>query len=291
MLPKDLASSQILTQAFQSSALNINFEKYKEVFERIDALPRNNMNALGVDPFGFDPESLKPLVPIMVWLYRNYFRCEIEGIENIPEGRMMVIANHAGGLPFDGAMIGCAFLMDALKPRLLRGMVDTWVAELPFIHAWYTRLGQITGLPKSCEGLLEANEAVLVFPEGMRAILKLYKDRYKLLKFGQGFMRCAMRTNAPIVPVAVIGSEEQAPTIAHILPLGKLMHLPAFPLIFPQLLPVPLPVKYRISIGKPMHFHGDAMDPERVSKNVEKVRKNVQGMLNAGLKKRESIFF
>jgi len=271
--------------------MKIDIEKYKEVFARIDALPRKNLNALGVDPFGFDPESLKPLVPLMLWLYRNYFRCEVEGIENIPDGRMMVIANHAGGLPFDGAMIGCAFLMDALKPRLLRGMVDTWVAELPFIHSWYTRLGQITGLPKSCEALLEADEAVLVFPEGMRAVLKLYRDRYKLLKFGHGFMRCAMHTDAPIVPVSVIGSEEQAPTIAHILPLGKAMRLPVFPLIFPQLLPVPLPVKYRIRIGKPMRFRGSARDPELVSQHVAKVHKTMQKMLDQGLKKRESIFF
>lgn len=260
--------------------------------ERLEKIPRNNMNEFGVDPFGFDPDSIKFMAPLMVWLYRNYFRCEVSGIENIPDGRMMVIANHSGQLPFDGLMIATAFLLEGEKPRALRGMAERWSAELPFISTLFVRAGAIVGEVNSCLRLLDLDEAVIVFPEGVKGITRLFSERYKLMRFGHGFMRIAMKSKTPIVPVALIGAEEQAPAIANLAPVAKMLGFPALPIILPQIIPFPLPVKYRIHIGKPMHFSGDGTeDGSVVADHVGQVKSTMQTMLDDGLRARHSIFF
>jgi 1-acyl-sn-glycerol-3-phosphate acyltransferase len=140
--------------------------------------------------------------------------------------------------------------------------------------------------------LLEMNEAVIVFPEGVKGISKLFNERYKLRRFGHGFMRVAMRAQAPIIPVALIGAEEQAPAIANFKPLAKMFGFPALPLVLPQIVPLPLPVKYRIYIGKPMHFNGDGTEEgHTITEFVDQVKATIQGMLAEGLKVRHSIFF
>ena len=260
---------------------------------RIDALPRNNLNEFGVDPFGFDPEMVKLVAPFMMFLKERYFRVETHGAEHIPgDGRFLLIGNHSGQLPFDAAMVGTTVLTEAPKPRLVRSMVERWSAELPFISQLFARTGQIVGDPATCARLLSAEEAVLVFPEGQKGISKLFAQRYQLGDFGQGFMRLALATRSPIVPFAVIGAEEQAPAIADIRPLARLLGLPAAPVIFPQFLPIPLPTRYRIWFGEPLEFKGSADDDDDVvAAQVKKVKNTVQRMIDIGLKKRTSVFF
>ena len=260
--------------------------------ERVDLLPRDNINEYGVDPFGYDPKIIKNIAPLAIWLYKNYFRVEASGIENVPAGRFLVIANHSGQIPVDGMMIETAFLLEAEPPRLLRGMAEKWSAGLPFISTLFTRGGQVVGIPNACKKLLEMNEAVIVFPEGVRGINKLWKNRYKLAKFGSGFMRLAMQTNTPILPVSVIGAEEQAPAIANLKGLAKVISAPNLPVIFPQLIPFPMPTKYKIQIGKPMHFKSSHWEDEsKVAKAAARVQCRIQSMLHEGLSKRQSIFF
>jgi len=262
------------------------------VKERLEMLSKKNINDFGVDPFGFDPETLKVIAPLATWFYYQYFRCEAQGLENIPEGRMIVIANHSGQLPFDGMMIETMFLLEAKKPRILRGMAERWSADLPFVSKFFARGGTVVGDPNACRQLLDMDEAVLVFPEGVKAIVKLFHQRYQLFQFGRGFMRLALQTKSPILPVAVIGAEEQAPAIANLMPIAKLFGMPALPLIFPQILPIPLPVKYRIVVGKPMYFEGDGTeDNEVIAGYVNKTKSCIQAMLNKGRAKRKSIFF
>ena len=259
---------------------------------RIHTLSRKNMNSFRVDPFGCDPESIKPLMPFAHWLYKNYFRCETFGASNVPQGRVLVIANHSGQLPFDALMIGMAFMLEPKHPRLLRGMAERWSAELPFIGTLFARSGTVVGEPKICEELLNQGEAVMVFPEGVKGISKLFKDRYKLADFGHGFMRLALKTKTPILPVALIGAEEQAPSFANFKRLGQFLGTPGFPMIFPQLIPIPLPVKYRIHIGKPIVPKGSGKeDDETLAKLVQKTQDKIQHMLAQGLKKRKGIFF
>lgn len=270
------------------------FKKFidDETKRRIDIIASRELSEFGVDQFGFDAKTMLSIAPFIVWLYRYYFRCEVIGAENIPDGRMMVIANHSGQLPFDGAMIIAAFILEAKNPRFLRGMVEKWSSEIPFIGTLFARLGQVVGTPSTCKKLLEQEHGVIVFPEGVGGIAKLFSERYQLARFGTGFMRISLSAKAPIVPVALIGAEEQAPAIANLAPLAKAFGMPALPIIFPQIVPLPLPVKYRIYIGKPLHFKGDGTEEdEEIVGMVQKTKDTIQAMINQGLAQRKHIFF
>ena len=261
-----------------------------DIDRRAQELARPN-NEFGVDPFGFNLEySLAAIAPF-VWLYKHYFRAETYGIEKLPLGRMLVVANHSGQLPFDGAMIGVGMLLDARPPRMIRSMTEKWVPTLPYVSTFMARVGQIVGTPENCRRLLEAGETILIFPEGVRGINKLWPQRYQLQEFGLGFMRLALETNTPIVPVAVVGAEEQAPALVDVKPLAKLLGFPAFPLTITGL-PLPLPVKYRIYFGDPMTFAGRPDDEDaELDKKVRSVRGAIQALIDRGLKERKSVFF
>jgi 1-acyl-sn-glycerol-3-phosphate acyltransferase len=159
------------------------------------------------------------------------------------------------------------------------------------------RTGSVVGTRRNCIQLLDKEEAVIAFPEGIRGMNKLIWERYQLQEFGQGFMRLALETNTPIVPVAVVGSEEQAPSIANLQGLGRLLGMPAFPvtLTFPWLGPLgmlPLPVKYHIHFGEPMTFEGNPNDEDEViGEQVERVKARIAAMLADGLAARRSLFW
>ncbi|MFL5355080.1 lysophospholipid acyltransferase family protein [Archangium sp.] len=258
--------------------------------ERLQALARSG-NEYGVDPFGFNLDySLSALAPFF-WLYRKYHRVETYGIEKLPRGRVLLISNHSGQLPMDGAMIGVSLLLEADPPRAIRSMVEKWVPSLPYVSTFMARVGQIVGTPENCRRLLEADEAILVFPEGVRGLGKLWPQRYQLQEFGLGFMRLALETDTPIVPVAVVGAEEQAPALMDVKPMAKLLGFPSFPVTVTGL-PLPLPTKYRIYFGDPLHFTGRPDDEDsELDKKVRTVKTAIQTMLNQGLKERQSVFW
>jgi 1-acyl-sn-glycerol-3-phosphate acyltransferase len=256
-----------------------------------------DLGELGVDPFGFDPEAAKFAAVPMEWLYNNYFRVETFGIEQVPEkGRVLIIANHSGQLPFDGMMIGASLIMERDPPRVVRSMVEKWVPRLPFVSVAMARVGQIVGTPDNCRRLLARDEAILVFPEGARGISKTFDRAYQLERFGSGFMRLALETGTPIVPVAVVGAEEQQPALYDLKPLARLIGAPAFPITptFPLLGPaglLPLPTRYRIHFGAPMRFEGDGDEEDEViERQVAEVRGTIQRMLDRGVAERPGIF-
>ncbi|MFY2559863.1 lysophospholipid acyltransferase family protein [Corallococcus terminator] len=257
---------------------------------RMQALPRPG-NEYGVDPFGYNLDfSLSAVAPFL-WLYRNYFRVETYGIEKVPAGRVLLVSNHSGQLPLDGAMIGVSLMLEASPPRAMRSMVEKWVPSLPYVSTFMARMGQIVGTPENCRRLLESDEAILVFPEGLRGINKLWPQRYQLQEFGLGFMRLALETRTPIVPVAVVGAEEQAPALMDLKPVAKLLGFPSFP-VTPTGLPFPLPTKYRIYYGDPMHFTGRPDDEDsELDKKVRTVKASIQSMLHQGLKERRGVFW
>ena len=136
-------------------------------------------------------------------------------------------------------------------------MGEYWLPTVPFVNVSWCASARSSARRKNCVDILEHGEAVIAFPEGVRGMNKLFRERYQLQEFGYGFMRLALETNTPIVPVAVVGSEEQAPAIANLQPLARLLGMPAFPvtLTLPWLGPLgllPLPVKYHIYFGEPM---------------------------------------
>jgi 1-acyl-sn-glycerol-3-phosphate acyltransferase len=259
--------------------------------ERIKALP-TRQNEYGYDPFGFNREEAKVAMLVARWLYRHYFRTEVHGLDYIPHGRVLLVANHSGQLPFDGMNIASAFIYDAEPPRMVRAMIERFVPSLPYMSYLFSRWGQIVGTPENCRRLLEDEEAILVFPEGAKGISKPFTQRYQLQEFGLGFMRLALETKAPIVPVAVVGAEEQAPAF-NIKPLARALGVPAFPLMpIPPFFPaLPLPSKYHIYFGEPLCFMGDHDDDdEQVEQLVKHVRLSIESMLRVGLKARKSIF-
>ncbi|GAB4292453.1 MAG: lysophospholipid acyltransferase family protein [Myxococcota bacterium] len=267
-----------------------------EITKRFDNI-KSPINEFGVDKFGLDPKFVKKLLLPFSLIYYHYFRVKTYGVENIPPGKCLFIANHAGQIPIDASMIVAAVLLEAEPPRLVRSMVERFAFRLPYVSIFMQRTGQIVGTPDNCLRLLDADESILVFPEGVRGISKLFSERYKLQEFTSGFMRLALISGAPIVPVAVVGSEEQMPAIANARRLAKLLNMPAFPItpthpLLPVLGLFPYPVKYHIYFGEPIRFRGDPDDEEeKLQIKVKKVKNTIQTMLQKGLDERKHIFW
>lgn len=269
----------------------------RDLQERIEHLLQSkNLSEYGVDPFGFSPTAVRQFIPALEFLHRVWFRTEVHDIERVPDGRCLLIANHSGQLPFDGAAIGASLLLDRTPPRMARSMVEKFATALPWFGTFCYRCGQVTGLPDNCRRLLEADEAVLVFPEGARGINKPFRDRYRMTAFGHGFMRLALETGAPIVPIAVVGAEEQTVNLWDAKPLARLLGTPSLPVtpLMPLLGPLamlPAPVKYRIYFGEPLRMEGDANDDDAVvGAKVAEVKGAVQQLIDRGLRERKGIF-
>src|SRR5438270_11819565 len=168
-------------------------------------------NEYGVDPFGLDLDFTKAAVAASLKLYKNWFRVQTHGIERVPAGKVLLVANHSGQLPLDAAMIGVSMIAEAEPPRVCRAMVEKWAATRPFVSPVFALIRQLVGTPENCRRLLMGGETIMVFPEGTRGLNKTFDKRYQLQEFGLGFMRLALETSTPIVPVGVVGAEEQAP--------------------------------------------------------------------------------
>lgn len=246
-------------------------------------------NRYGLDPLGISRDRLGPFLSALELFYRHYFRVEAVGVEHVPaEGRAMVVGNHSGGLPVDGAMVLASIFLEHEPPRLVHGMVEKFANNLPFVSEWFSRVGQLTGLPEHAVRMLERDRVLMVFPEGARGTGKLYRDRYSLVRFGTGFLRIALQTGAPIVPFAFVGGGEAIPTIYHARLLAKLFRAPYFP-ITPYGLPIPLPVPCRIHYGEPMRFEGDGSEPDDVIDGyVAQVRDRIAALTEEGLAAREA---
>ncbi len=208
----------------------------------------------------------------------------------------MIVANHAGQVASDMAMVTSALLLDRDPPRLARGMGEYWLGTLPYMNLLISRMGSLIGTRRNCLYELNRGELVLVCPEGVRGMNKTFDQAYKLQEFGLGFMRMALEAQKPIVPVAVVGSEEQNPGIFNSKMLADMTNSPVFPItpFFPLLGPLgltPLPVRYHIYFGPPRLFEGDADAEDKVlSGYVDEVKRDIQAMLDQGRRERRGIF-
>lgn len=282
------ALAGIASGTFDGVAPQMLRELEEEVRHKIAQSPME-LNSYGYDPWGFNTDVARRALVVMALMYRYYFRAQTYGIENMPKGRALVISNHAGQVAIDAAMIGAAAVLEGRPPRIVRGMGEYWLPTLPLFNVLMVRVGSVVGTPKNAVDLLHHGEAVIAFPEGVRGMNKSFSERYKLKEFGLGFMRLALQTNTPIVPVAVVGSEEQAPSFGNFKPLARLLGMPAFPLV---ITPVPFPVRYHIYFGEPMEFRGNPNDEDQVIEaKVEQVKARIRSMLESGLRRRRSVFF
>lgn len=255
------------------------------------------LNEYGYDAFGAEPASLGEMLLPAGLLYRYWLRVETHGIERVPEGRVLLIANHAGNnFAYDGTMLAMSMLLEAEPPRLVRGMAEYFLPTIPYFNILLHRAGSVVGTPHNCTQLLEHEEAVMVFPEGARGFVKPYRKRYQLQRFGLGFLRLALETDTPIVPVGIVGSEEQSPGLADVKWLGRLIDSPAFPitLTFPWLGLLgflPLPVKFRLRFGEPLRFEGDAHDDDAsIERKVDVVKDSIRELVEEGLAERRGWF-
>lgn len=255
-----------------------------------------------LDDFGFDREFTELLEPVAEWLYRKYWRVEAIGVENVPAtGRALLVANHAGVVPWDGAMIRTAVTVEHPQPRHVRMLVADWAFRLPFLSEFLLKTGNVVAHPDNATTLLEREELVGVFPEGVKGASKLYRDRYRVGRFGRGgFIQVALRTGSPIVPVAVVGSEEVHPVIFDVPVLAELLGIPAFPVTptwpwLGMLGAVPLPSKWLIAFGEPIDLGGYGpgtdSDPALVLELSERVRSQIQARLFDLLPRRQTPFY
>jgi 1-acyl-sn-glycerol-3-phosphate acyltransferase len=266
-----------------------------------DVLKRRLTGEYETDEWGYDPEVLDAVKPFFDFMYSRYWRVSTSGMENIPEeGRAMLVVNHSGQLPWDGVMLGTAVYNEHPSQRLVRSLYSDWFPTVPFVSALLTKLGQTLANEENGIRLLEQEQLIAVYPEGHKGVGKLFRDRYQLARFGRGgFVRMALRTYAPVIPVSIIGAEEtyislyKSPTIA------RMINFPYVPisLTFPWLGPlgfVPLPTKWYIDIGEPIAMDGYGPgaeeNPNLVSQLSDQVRNIIQDMIYDRLRERKSVF-
>lgn len=237
----------------------------------------------GYDPYGISEKALARAFRLLRPLYKSYFRVRCHDIHRVPRRtRAMLVPNHSGGVGIDAALMIGACFFDLDPPRLAQGMADRFLNKLPLASLVTSRTGQFTGLPEHAARLLNDDRLLLVFPEGVRGTAKLYRERRTVKSFPLGFMRLAMRTNTPIVPVGILGAGEALPTVANLVKPGRWFGAPYLPLT-PYLLPLPLPARFELYFGEPMSFVGSGdEDSDEVRGNVEKVRSAVQELIQAG---------
>jgi 1-acyl-sn-glycerol-3-phosphate acyltransferase len=269
-----------------------------------DALDRALQRAAGdyeEDAWGFDEEFATALRPLLDFLYERWWRVDTIGVRNVPAaGRAMLVSNHAGILPWDGTMISLAIQREHPQPRYPRFLVLDWAFTLPFVSVAMRKVGGVVASPYNASRLLEEDELVAVFPEGAKGAGKDFSERYRLQRFGRGgFVEIALRAGAPIIPVAVVGSEEIYPKVGESKLMARAMGAPYFPLTptFPWLGPlgtIPLPSKWRIAFGEPIRtdtFGEDAAeDRALVFELSERVREEIQSMVYDNLVRRGSAF-
>jgi 1-acyl-sn-glycerol-3-phosphate acyltransferase len=255
-----------------------------------------------VDEFGFDKHLNEAIfLPMLRGLFRNWFRVEVGGIENLPEsGAALVVANHAGVLPLDGLMASVAVHDNHPGHRDLRLLAADMVFDMPFMGQAARKAGHTMACTADAHRLLAAGELTAVFPEGYKGLGKNFRDRYKLQRFGRGgFVSAALRARAPIVPCSIVGSEEIYPMLADVKLLARLLGLPYFPVTptFPLAGPlglIPLPSKWHIQFGEsiPTHDYDDAAadDPMVTFELTDQVRETIQQTLYQLLANRRNPF-
>lgn len=266
-----------------------------------DILKRRFTGEYETDEWGMDMEVIDAVKPFFDFMYYKYWRVETTGIDNIPEeGRALLVANHSGQLPWDGSMLGTAVYNEHPAQRLVRTLYADWFPTVPFVSTLMSKTGQALASEDNGTRLLEQEQLVAVFPEGIKGVSKLYKDRYRLARFGRGgFVRMALSTGAPILPISIVGAEETYISLAKSPFIAGLLGLPFFPisLTWPWLGPlglIPMPTKWYIDIGEPIPM--DPYDPGEAS-NVtlttqlnDQVRNIIQEMIFLRLAQRKSVF-
>ncbi|MBK9070481.1 MAG: acyltransferase family protein [Myxococcales bacterium] len=242
-----------------------------------------------VDDFGRDPQATARWERRLEWLYRHYFRVAVTGMEHVPAtGPAILVANHGGLLPLDSVLLMHAIRREHPAGRDARPLIEDEFFHMPFIGSRLAAMGAVRAHPQNGERLLRRGELVVVFPEGVKGTEKTWRQRYQLARFGRGgFVRLAMRMGVPVLPVAIVGSDDANPQLFRINALQNIFGGPSIPVTptFPLLGPLgllPLPTSWRIAIGEPITMPAAAADDRIfVSRMTDTIRKKLQAQLDA----------
>jgi len=248
------------------------------------------------DPFGLDLDLRHRVTPAFRFLHDRYWRIEVGGAQHVPAtGPVLLVANHSGALPFDGAMVVTA--VDGLRRRVVRFLYDRFVEAIAPLDAFYRKMGGVTASRENAQALLRMGEPVLLFPEGISGVAKPFSERYRLRPFSAGFARLAMQHDVPVVPVAIVGAEEIYPLVGRAEGLGKAIGMPYLPItpFFPLLGllgALPLPTKWFIHFGKPLRLSSGGDETYiRARGEAIRVRRHLQAMVTRLKNRRRSVFF
>jgi 1-acyl-sn-glycerol-3-phosphate acyltransferase len=249
------------------------------------------------DPFGLDLPFRQRVIPAFRFLHDRYWRVEVTGAHHVPaSGPALLVSNHSGAIPFDGAMICTA--LEKHRARTVRFLYDRFVENLGPVSAFYRKVGGAVASRENAATLLRAGEPLLLFPEGVPGVAKAFGDRYRLRGFNPGFARLALALDVPIVPVAVVGAEEIYPLVGRMENFGRALGMPYLPItpFFPMLGvlgTLPLPTKWFIRFGKPIHLppiEGEARW-QRARTEAVQLRRKIQAMVTRLRNRRQSVFF
>ncbi|MFP2903045.1 lysophospholipid acyltransferase family protein, partial [Corallococcus sp. 4LFB] len=241
-----------------------------------------------LDDYGKDAGLVENLQPVLDFLYEQYWRVSVEGVDHVPRGAAILVANHSGALPYDGLVMAQALLRerpDLLEPRWL---VEDQVFHAPMLGTLFNRLGAVRASPENALRLLDERRPLVVFPEGYQGASKPFAERYRLKRFGRGgFVKLALRTGAPIVPVAIVGAEETSPLLGH-LP-GGFLGFPSLPLTAPGRCPPSRTIRF----GEPLSMEACPRRRGRPGRGAAAHGAHprvIQRMLQALLRERRSVF-
>jgi 1-acyl-sn-glycerol-3-phosphate acyltransferase len=252
-----------------------------------------------IDPIGFDPVVAEMTWHVLNYLYFDYFRVHVEGIEHIPShGAAMLVANHGGAaLPYDGMMLAISVANEADRPRRVRPTATELFNIIPWLSQWFRKSGGVYASREDVEFVLQRGHLVAVFPEGEKGFMKPVWNAYEVQRFGRGgFISIAERVGVPVIPVAIVGSEEVHPAVTVSDRLARLVRL-----VMPEqrvdniaifLNPIPLPVRWHIRFHPPVMpaTPGQQPDPLLMLERAEQVRATIQSSLDEMLQGRTRPF-
>jgi len=232
--------------------------------------------------------------------YEDYFKVDLRGLEHIPsDGACLLVGNHSGLLPIDGAMLTVAMCRSHPNPRRVRYLATDWFFTLPGVGEWIRETGQVRASLENAKKLLNDEEIVGIYPEGLRGVGKTFQERYRMVDFHPGFVRLAISTQVPLIPVATVGGDEILPNFVNVKAMSQLLKMPFFPVTlafpwmpFPQMF-FPLPVRWLINIHKPikLDYPPEKADDRRLCLRIAReIQYDIQRDLNRMLRERKSMF-
>jgi 1-acyl-sn-glycerol-3-phosphate acyltransferase len=252
------------------------------------------------DEFGFKIDTFAFWEIVFRFMYEELFKLKFEGIEHLPsEGRAILVGNHSGLLPLDGAMLTMAGVNEHPNPRRIRFLATDWFFNVPGLREWAEQTGQVRATLDNAKRLIDAEEIVGIYPEGIRGVGKTFRERYRMLDWHPGFVQLAISTQSPVIPVATIGGDEIFPNFANVKTFAQMLKMPFFPLTltFPWLpapLPfMPLPIRWLMRVHEPIDLGyppEKAHDRKLCSRIAKELQYQVQRDLNELLRDRKSAF-